>query len=97
MSLQDRLEVLRTIPPAKLASRMPAWYKRHVSLCRGADCLKPIPTVKPDPVFVVRCPTLGPADSARDIVFGKFNGNGLTTAEYVKEFQIAAQHKGAEP
>jgi hypothetical protein len=95
MALQDRLEALRMLPPSKLMARAPSWYKTHQRNTRGADCLKPLPTIKPYPVYVVKPPTLGPADSARDIVFSRACLHAsMTTAEYIAEFQRAAFHKG---
>lgn len=95
MAIQDRLEVLRMLPPSKLMARAPSWYKTHQRNTRGADCLKPLPTIKPYPVFVVKLPTLGPADSARDIVFSKFCPSpDMPVAEYIAEFCKAAQHRG---
>ena len=93
MALQDRLEALKMLPPAKLRARLPSWYKTHERNTKGADCLKPIPVLYPYPVFVVKPPTLGPADSARVIVFSKFTPcPDMPIAEYIAEFCKAAQH-----
>ena len=123
MSLQDRLEALKTLPPAKLSARMPSWYKTHQRNCAGADCLSTLPEIKPYPVFVVKPPTLGAADSVRPLVFVRMalelesslnvpkysfpsgadvskaltvlEKRELTTAEYIRLFEEAAQLKGA--
>jgi hypothetical protein len=102
MALQDRLEVLKTLPPEKLRARLPAWYKTHERNCRGADCLAPIPALNPKPVYPKRWITVQKPDDDRPQVFKELNriaGPGdlstMPVHEYVKAFCRAAQLKGA--